>query len=199
MNTQRSYTTPLKSASVAFKATGVWRAVVTAVDGTRVYVRVPRLSGDLEYGPLDLVMPNDTQPPAVDDPVLVGFVEGRQDELVVIGPVKTTNAGSDGFTGVEATTTGTSAGQVLDSVSASTYRSVKWTIQATSGTDYRVSEVLAIHDGSAASFTEYGVMVLGADSVTSYDVNYTGGNLVLSVTPAASSVTFRVSRTAIPV
>lgn len=197
---QRSYTTPLKSSSVPFRAVGVWRAVVTEVVGAQVSVRVPRLSGDLEYGPIDVVMPNDAGLPAVDDPVIVGFVEGRQDELVVLGVVRTSDEGGlGGFTGVSVTTTTTAAGQTLDSVPASSYRSVKFVVQATSGTDYRVSELLVLHDGSGASFTEYGVIVSGTDPVTSYDADVVGGNLLLTVTPAASPVTFQVSRAAVPV
>lgn len=192
----RSYTTPLKTSSVPFKPNGVWRAVVTAVDGTSVFVRVPRLSGELEYGPLDMVLPNDAALPAVDDPVLVAFVEGRQDELVVLGVVKTTWDGNGVRTVV--TTSGTSAGQQLDGVLASAYRSAKFLVQASSSTGHRVSELLALHDGSSVSFTEYAVVSTGTDPVTAYDVNLSGGQFVLSVTPAAATVVFVVVRTAVP-
>ena len=197
---QRTYTTPLKTASVPFTPTGVWRAVVTAVDGYGVWVRVPRLSGELEYGPLDVVIPNDTAMPVVADPVLVGFVEGRQDELVVLGVVKTATSGSSGGasggTVVVATTSGTGAGQQLDSFSATLYRSVKYVVQAVSSSGYRVSELLAVHDGSTVSFTEYGVVVMGTDPVTAYDINYVTEALILTVTPAASAVSFTTTRTA---
>lgn len=200
MSLDRSYTTPLKTSSVPFRATGVWRAVVTSVSGFGVWVRVPRLSGELEYGPLDLLAPNDTAMPVVGDPVLIGFVEGRQDELVVLGVVKTAESsvggGGAGGTSVTATTSGTTAGQQLDTFSASEYRSVKYVIQAVSSSGYRVSEVLAIHNGTTASFTEYGVIVLGTDPVTSYDVDYTAGDMVLSVTPAVASVSFHMTRAA---
>lgn len=197
----RSYTTPLKTSSVPFKPMGVWRAVVTAVDGVQVWVRVPRLSGELQYGPLDVAMPNDAAPPAVDDPVLVGFVEGRQDELVVLGVVKTTGTDSGGAGGqrVTAATSGTTAGQQLDSVSATTYRSVKYVVQAVSGAGYRVSELLVIHNGSSAWFTEYGVIVVGTDPVNVYDASYASGQLVLTVTPAAAAVSFTLTRAAVPV
>jgi hypothetical protein len=196
---ERSYTTPLKTSSVPFKPNGVWRGVVTSVSGFGVWVRVPRLSGDLEYGPLDVVAPNDTAMPVVADPVLVGFVEGRQDELVVLGVVKTSSSSSTGGSGgtvVTATTSGTTAGQQLDAFSASEYRSVKYVVQAVSSSGYRVSELLAVHDGTTASFTEYGVIVMGTDPVTSYDVNYLSGDMILSVTPSASAVDFTMTRSA---
>lgn len=199
MSMERSYTTPLKTSSVPFKPMGVWRGVVTAVSGFGVWVRVPRLSGDLEYGPLDVVAPNDTAMPVVSDPVLVGFVEGRQDELVVLGVVKTAESsvgGGVGGTSVVATTSGTVAGQQLDAFSAAEYRSVKYVIQAVSSSGYRVSELLAIHNGATASFTEYGAIVLGTDPVTSYDIDYTVGDMILSVTPAVASVSFHMTRAA---
>lgn len=199
---QRSYTTPLKTSSVPFKAVGVWRAVVTAVDGYKVSVVVPRLSGEIEYGPLDILLPNDSALPTVGDPVLVGFVEGRQDELVVLGVVKTTITDSDpynDFTSVSATTTGTTAGQVIDSVSATTYRSVKYVIQATGPSGWRLCELLVVHDGTTATFTEYAVVVTGTDPVTAYDATLSAGNVQLTVTPAAATVVFNLSRAAITV
>jgi hypothetical protein len=80
------YTTPLKNASVAFSATGVWNAVVTGVPDHRLKVRVPRLSGDMEYGPL-YVIGQETDTFAVGDAVIVAFLEGKQDELIVIGRI----------------------------------------------------------------------------------------------------------------
>lgn len=199
----RTYTTPLKTSSVAFRAVGVWRAVVTSVVGTQVNVVVPRLSGELEYGPLDVVAHNDTSPPAVGDPVLVGFVEGRQDDLVVVGTVRTalpvdTDPFND-FASVSYTASTTTAQQVIDSVTTTVYRSIRWTVQASSSAGHRVCEVVAVHDGTSVSFTEYAVTVVGTDPVTSFDVDVIGTAFVLEVTPATSPVTFKVSRAAIPV
>ena len=199
---EATFTSPLKAASVPFKATGVWRAVVTAVTGTGVWVTVPRLSGDLVYGPLDVVAPNEVAMPVVADPVLVGFVEGRQDELVVLGVVKTVVPPSpEVVVKVTASTTGTAAGQVIDTVSATSYRSVKYVVQAVAATGYRVSELIVVHDGTNVSFNEYGVVVMGTDPVGTYDANLvTGaippGSLVLSVTPTADPVTFQLTRAA---
>ena len=84
------YTTPLKNASVPFNAMGVWNAVVTGVPDHRLMVRVPRLSGDMEYGPL-YVLGENTDTYSIGDPVIVSFLEGKQDELIVIGRAKQTN------------------------------------------------------------------------------------------------------------
>jgi len=82
------YTTPLKSSSVQFDAKGVWYGVVQEVYEQKLKVIVPRLSGDIIYGPLEVIGMN-TDVYSVGDPVMVGFLEGRQDELIVIGRVKT--------------------------------------------------------------------------------------------------------------
>lgn len=82
------YTTPLKTASVRFEGGGVWYGVVVALVGHRLNVKVPRLSGELVYGPLDVVAPS-TQQFSVGDLVAVSFVEGRQDDLIVIGRIRT--------------------------------------------------------------------------------------------------------------
>jgi hypothetical protein len=84
----RTYTTPLKASSVAFDARGIWYGVVQEIISYRLKVLVPRLSGDIIYGPLDVVGMN-TDTFQVGDPVMIGFLEGRQDELVVIGRLRT--------------------------------------------------------------------------------------------------------------
>jgi hypothetical protein len=84
----RTYTTPLKASSVAFDARGIWYGVVQEIVSYRLKVLVPRLSGDIIYGPLDVVGMN-TDTYKVGDPVMIGFLEGRQDELVVIGRLRT--------------------------------------------------------------------------------------------------------------
>jgi len=83
-----SYTTPMKTASVRFEASGIWYAIVTSVDGPRLYVKVPRLSGELVYGPLNAIGPN-TQTFAQGEQVVVSFIEGRQDDLIVLGRIQT--------------------------------------------------------------------------------------------------------------
>jgi hypothetical protein len=88
---------------------GVWNAVVTGVPDHRLMVRVPRLSGDMEYGPL-YVVGESTDTYSIGDPVIVSFLEGKQDELIVIGRAKQTNElpavieGPQGATGPQGST-----------------------------------------------------------------------------------------------
>jgi hypothetical protein len=109
----------------------------------------------------------------------------------VSDPVKKTLEDMD-----SATTTTTDATSIK-TVSATTYRSVKYVVQATEGTNYMVTEILAVHDGSNVSYTEYGTVVVGT-APASFDVDINSGNVRLTATPASSSSTvFRIRSSAI--
>lgn len=88
---------------------GAYRARVTRIKANRPYVVIPRLSGELEYGPLDILQglysleTLDTESAdgpdphthevilgaglalAAEDRVLVAFLEGRPDDPVILG------------------------------------------------------------------------------------------------------------------
>jgi hypothetical protein len=88
---------------------GVWRGKVHRVDGNHAWVRIPRYSGARVYGPCDVYLPPaavatsigatsaltgtasghqhtvSVVPLTEGDDVLVAFVEGRADDVVVIG------------------------------------------------------------------------------------------------------------------
>lgn len=88
--------------------------------------------------------------------------------------------------------------QVVDSWSTTEYRSVKYVLQVTSGTDYQVSELLVIHDGSTAYVTEYAV-VQTAGSLAAFTVDVNSGNVRLLVDLAGSSATIKLNRSVISV
>ena len=94
------------------------------------------------------------------------------------------------------TTSTTTAGQVVDSVSATVYRTVKYIIQVTSGSAYQASEILIIHDGTTPSITEYGQVLTGT-SLATFDASISGGNLQLTVTPTNAVTTIKVIRNGI--
>ena len=98
------------------------------------------------------------------------------------------------------TSTTSSTSQVgIHSLSTSTYRSVEYTIQATQGTNFHTTKILALHDGTSAYHTEYG-SVFNNVGVSTYDVDISGGNMRLRVTPASSSSTsYKIKFTAIKV
>lgn len=94
--------------------------------------------------------------------------------------------------------TTTSTSQVaLDIFSKETFRSVKYQIQTTSGTDYHTTEFIIVHDGSNTYNTEYGI-VRTSNSLASFSSDISGNNVRLLVTPASSnSTTFKAIRLSI--
>lgn len=64
----------------SFSADAILGSRFEATPKPDVYVKIPRLSGEFEYGPIEYV----GSVPSVGDSVFVGFKEGRRDELVAI-------------------------------------------------------------------------------------------------------------------
>jgi len=95
-------------------------------------------------------------------------------------------------------TSTTTANQTLDSFAAATYRSAKYQISISSGSDVHVMEVLVMHDGTTAYQTVYADMYSNA-SLTTVNTTISGGNVLLRVTPANAVTTYKVSRTLIVV
>lgn len=99
----------------------------------------------------------------------------------------------------DSTTLTTVTQTAIKTLVASTYRSAKYVIQAVQGTNYMVTEILAIHDGTSVSFTEYGTVVVGT-APASFDLDISAGNVRLLATSASSSsTTYRVRTTALAV
>ena len=96
-------------------------------------------------------------------------------------------------------TTSTVSQTSIHTLSASSYRSVEYMIQATRGTNYHVTKILAIHDGSLAYPSEYGIIYTNS-SLGDFDVDISGGNMRLLVTPtSSSSTTYKIKFTAIKI
>ena len=94
------------------------------------------------------------------------------------------------------TTTATTADQILHSISASTYRSVKYFVQVSSGSSYHVVEIVLVHDGTTVIISEYGRVLTGS-SLSTFDADINGGNLRLKVTPTNASTVYKIAATAI--
>lgn len=96
------------------------------------------------------------------------------------------------------TTSATTANQVIGTLAAATYRSVKYLVQAVSGTAYQIVEILAVHDGTTVYLTEYAVIRSGA-SLATFDVDISAGNIRLLTTPVNAVTTYKVVATSIVV
>ena len=96
-------------------------------------------------------------------------------------------------------TTTTTSQTAVDTFAATTYRSVKYQIQITRGSEYHITEVFIVHDGTTSYGTEYATIKTGS-SLASFDTDIDSGNVRLLATPTSSSSTvFKLVRTLIKV
>jgi Phage tail fibre repeat len=102
------------------------------------------------------------------------------------------------ITSVNATTSTNSANQVLDIFSTTEYRSVKYQIQVTSSTDYQISEVILIHNGTNSYLTEYGLVTTNG-TLMSYDTEIVSGNTRLLMSPINNVNNIKIVKTLIEV
>ncbi len=100
----------------------------------------------------------------------------------------------DALVGSATATAGTSA-TTIDTFSATTYTAAKYVVQMKKGTDIEVIEVLVAVDGSNNVYlTEYANVQSNGELGTTNAV-YSGGNVLLQVTAAASDTSVKVSKT----
>lgn len=101
-----------------------------------------------------------------------------------------------GITSLTASTSATTADQVLATFDPTLYRTIKLTVQATAGTNYHSTEILAVHNGSTANHTEYGTVTVGS-ACASYTVDYlvgTPSTVRLLATPtSATATTYKIA------
>ena len=112
-------------------------------------------------------------------------------QLTAVGPLSLSNLRMD----ADQTLTTTATTEVdLDTFPLLTYRSGKYQIQASQGSNYHACEVMLIHDSTNAYFSQF-VDVYTNSSLFSLSVDTNSGNVRLRVTPAsASSTVFKISR-----
>lgn len=87
----------------------------------------------------------------------------------------------------------------IDTFSASLYRSVKYQIQITRGSEYQITEVFIVHDGTSSYGTEYATVKTGS-TLSSFSTDIDSGNVRLLVTPTdTASTTFKLIKTLVEV
>lgn len=90
------------------------------------------------------------------------------------------------------------ANQVLDLFSTTDFRSVKYLVQVTSGSDYQVSELMLLHNDSNSYITEYGLITTNSSLMT-YDSEISSGNVRLLMTPINNVNSVKIVRTTVTV
>jgi hypothetical protein len=102
------------------------------------------------------------------------------------------------FSSNNVTTSTNTANQVLDLFSTTEYRSVKYLIQVTSSTDYQISEVILIHNGTNSYLTEYGLVSTNG-TLMSYDTDIVSGNTRLLMSPVNNVNDIKIVKTLIEI
>jgi hypothetical protein len=106
----------------------------------------------------------------------------------------TVGNGTNAILGIDTTTTAVASttATIIESFSATTYRSAKLQIQITQGTNYQVSDILIIHDGTISTLIESAT--LSSDVLLStFSTAIETGNVVVKTTMfSADSATVKV-------
>ena len=92
------------------------------------------------------------------------------------------------------TTTTTSASDI-DTFVAATFRSAQYQIQITQGSNYHVTTLNVLHDGTSVYLNEFGTIRTGA-SLATFDADIDSGNVRVRATPTTdSSTVFKLTKT----
>jgi len=81
----------------------------------------------------------------------------------------------------------------IDSFDADTYRTAKYVLQATDGTDFESREVLLTHDGTTAYQTTYAVINSGT-TLGNVSATISGSDVLLQYTPTNNNTDVRLSK-----
>jgi len=92
----------------------------------------------------------------------------------------------------------TTALQTADNFSATSYRSAEYIVQMTDSTNYQVSKLLVLHDGTTAYVTEY-AQLYNNSLLGTFSADINSGNVRLRVTPSTGTVVVTLTRTSLVV
>lgn len=142
---------------------------------------------------VDLVKNNGATSANTTNSLIVRDVDGNfAANTVSLTSIKVNNVVIDDTTAVSLATT---AQAVLDIMPINTARSFKYTIQATTATEYQVTEAMIIHNDTESFISEVGVMYTGANALISLSTDVNSGNIRLLVIPANADTTIKFSKT----
>ena len=87
----------------------------------------------------------------------------------------------------------------LDTYNAAIYRSARYFVQITDGSDIHISEISVFHDGIKAYINEYGIATNNGQ-LGSFDADLVTGSIVIRFTPlSATDMSIKMVRTAITI
>jgi hypothetical protein len=112
------------------------------------------------------------------------------DKLQVNGSIALSN--KTRMSAVTYTTTTTSQ-VAIDTFASATYRTAKYVVQLSSGSNYQSSELLVVHNGTTAYVSQFGVVNTNTD-LGAFDVSLASGTVSLLLTPVNASTTVVMHR-----
>ncbi len=95
------------------------------------------------------------------------------------------------------TITGIENKTAIDSWSASLYRTIKYSVQITKGSEYVSSDYLLLNDGADINVSESNIISNTSNDLANITFEVNSGIISLCVTPTTSAVTARFVRTAL--
>ena len=95
------------------------------------------------------------------------------------------------------TITGIENKTAIDTWAVSTYRTIKYNLQITRGSEYHASDFLLLNDGTDINVSESNIISNTSNNLASVTFESNAGIISLCVTPTSSAVTARFVRTAL--
>jgi len=95
----------------------------------------------------------------------------------------------EGVLGLDTTVTeiSTTSATTIDTLPTATYRSSRFQVQITQGTDYQSSDLMVIHDGSTSNLIEYGSIATNSYLAT-FSSTISGSNLLLQASMVSAGI-----------
>jgi hypothetical protein len=107
--------------------------------------------------------------------------------------------GSDSAVSTRVTAVASITPTAIETFAIATYRSAKLQIQVTQGSNYQISDLIVIHDGTTASINE-NISLSTGSLICTFAVEITGGNLIVNtVMNTADAATVKVVSTKVTV
>jgi hypothetical protein len=88
---------------------------------------------------------------------------------------------------------GTSA-TTIDQFEISKYRTGKYILSITNGSQYQASEVMILHNGTTSYIVTYGTIYTGASQLVNFTSSISSGNVLLTGTSASGTSTVKLQK-----
>jgi hypothetical protein len=95
-------------------------------------------------------------------------------------------------------TTGVSVGTsatTIDQFETTKYRTSKYIISTTNGSEHQASEVMVVHDGTTTNTVTYGTIYTGASQLVSFSSTISSGNVLFQGTSSSGTSTVKIQKT----